>query len=125
MQALEMVDKGGRRSGIDRRQISIPFEGVDRRSGNDRRSGLDRRNSWTFPKDIAEERRRSFHIDFYGLIDKGGRRLGTERREASVSIPFPERRSGKARRSGAERRVAPLYFLGSKERRKYTQFSYA
>ncbi|MCF8060992.1 MAG: hypothetical protein K9M82_00610 [Deltaproteobacteria bacterium] len=44
-----MEDRGGRRSGKDRRQFvysgHIPERrsGVDRRSGSDRRSGLDRR----------------------------------------------------------------------------------
>ena len=47
---LALIDNGGRRLGIDRRQFSytnhIPNgrSGKDRRSGDDRRSGLDRRN---------------------------------------------------------------------------------
>ena len=119
MEKLVAIDKGGRRLGIDRRQLSIPPKGVDRRSKNERRSGPERRTTWTFPKDSPEERRSSFQMDFYGLIDKGGRRSGIERRQISFSIQFTERRSGKDTRSGFERRVAPLYFIGDKERRKY------
>ena len=121
MSTLALIDNGGRRSGVDRRQIQIPFEGIDRRSNRDRRSGRDRRKTWAFPEDVQEERRSSFRMDFYGLVDKGGRRSGVERRSLSVAIDFPDRRSGKDRRSGIERRVAPLYFFGSKERRKYLQ----
>ncbi|MCU0539133.1 MAG: hypothetical protein MUF46_04510 [Desulfobacterales bacterium] len=44
-------DNGGTRSGIDRRQKEVPFEGTERRSGPerrkvpDRRAGIDRRRS--------------------------------------------------------------------------------
>ena len=119
MEKLVAIDKGDRRLGIDRRQVSIPPKGVDRRSNRERRSGAERRTAWTFPKDSPEERRSSFRMDFYGLIDKGGRRSGIDRRQFSFSIQFTERRSGKDRRGGFDRRVAPLYFIGDKERRKY------
>ena len=57
----DVVDSGGRRLGIDRRQVDIPFEGLDRRSGKERRSGKDRRKEWSRrPED--KERRSSFHI---------------------------------------------------------------
>jgi len=118
---VAIIDNGGRRSGVDRRQIQIPFEGVDRRSNKDRRSGRDRRKSWDFPEDVSEERRSSFRMDFYGLVDKGGRRSGIDRRQSSAPIQFADRRSGNDRRAGVDRRIAPLYFLGSKERRKYLQ----
>lgn len=36
-------DKGGTRSGNDRRQKNMIYVGLDRRSGRDRRSGNDRR----------------------------------------------------------------------------------
>ena len=36
-------DKGGTRSGNDRRQKNMIYVGLDRRSGRDRRSGQDRR----------------------------------------------------------------------------------
>jgi hypothetical protein len=36
-------DKGGTRSGNDRRQKNLIYVGLDRRSGRDRRSGDDRR----------------------------------------------------------------------------------
>jgi hypothetical protein len=37
--------------------------------------------------------------------DKGGRRSGSERRQLSYFIHIPERRSGKDRRSGVDRRI--------------------
>jgi hypothetical protein len=37
--------------------------------------------------------------------DKGGRRLGIERRQFSYDEYLPERRSGKDRRSGFDRRT--------------------
>jgi hypothetical protein len=40
---LSIKDKGGRRSGIDRRQFSYNDHIPERRSGKDRRSGFDRR----------------------------------------------------------------------------------
>ena len=36
-------DRGGTRSGRDRRQKNVIYVGLDRRSGRDRRSGHDRR----------------------------------------------------------------------------------
>jgi hypothetical protein len=41
------------------------------------------------------------------LPDNGGRRLGIERREFSYDQYIPERRSGKDRRSGLDRRLKP------------------
>ena len=38
-----MKDRGGRRSGIDRRTACIPGHGSERRSIQDRRNGLERR----------------------------------------------------------------------------------
>jgi hypothetical protein len=63
MEKLEMVDNGGRRLGIDRRQLSIPKKGGNRRSYNERRSGEDRREKWTYQEDGPNERRCSFHVD--------------------------------------------------------------
>ncbi len=41
----EIIDNGGRRSGVDRRQFSYDFHVPERRSGLDRRSGVDRRTA--------------------------------------------------------------------------------
>jgi len=41
------------------------------------------------------------------LHDNGGRRSGIERREFSYNAHIPERRSGKDRRSGLDRRLKP------------------
>ncbi|MFC1823066.1 hypothetical protein ACFL9T_10195 [Thermodesulfobacteriota bacterium] len=62
-------DKGGRRSGIDRRQFSY-FEYIpERRQGEDRRAGIDRRN--------GDDRR-----DVAVSEIKPNRRCGMDRREA-------------------------------------------
>jgi len=41
------------------------------------------------------------------LPDNGGRRSGIDRRQFSYTANIPERRSGKERRSGFDRRVEP------------------
>jgi hypothetical protein len=41
---LEKGDRGGRRSGVERRKIFIPGYTPERRSGEDRRSGQERRS---------------------------------------------------------------------------------
>jgi hypothetical protein len=58
----EVADKGGRRQGIDRRQVDID-EAVeeDQREKKERRSGVDRRKDWSY-KDDPTERRESFTI---------------------------------------------------------------
>ena len=55
-----MVDKGGRRSRIDRRIFSYGVVLADRRSGKDRRSGLDRRISPQLKLNEDLERRQAF-----------------------------------------------------------------
>ena len=45
----------------------------------------------------------------FKLIDRGGRRSGGDRRSYSYSVHLPERRSGKERRSGVDRRRFPRY----------------
>ena len=58
----EVADKGGRRSGIDRRQVDIEDEVKDeRRKNSERRSGKDRRDGYTY-RDDDSERRESFNI---------------------------------------------------------------
>jgi len=56
-----IVDGGGRRLGIDRRQVDLEFEGPDRRAGKERRTGKDRRKEDSKKSD-DEDRRTSFHI---------------------------------------------------------------
>jgi len=41
------------------------------------------------------------------LPDNGGRYLGVERRKFSYDFHIPERRSGKERRSGLDKRLKP------------------
>jgi len=42
-----------------------------------------------------------------GLSDNGGRRLGVDRRQFSYDFHIPERRTGRERRSGLDRRKQP------------------
>ena len=48
--AFSLDDRGGRRSGVDRRQFSYDMHIPERRSGQDRRKGKDRR------RDIVSQR---------------------------------------------------------------------
>ena len=41
---FNIKDRGGTRSGQDRRQNQKPYAGIEKRSGRDRRKGLDRRS---------------------------------------------------------------------------------
>jgi len=51
---------------------------------------------------------RYLHMDHPAyIIDKGGRRLGIERRQFAYSHYYPERRAGSDRRILPERRVDP------------------
>ena len=43
-------------------------------------------------------------LSFIAMMDKGGRRLKTDRRRESVPLSFPDRRSGRERRVGPDRR---------------------
>jgi hypothetical protein len=45
--------------------------------------------------------------------DNGGRRSGGDRRKYSYTLYIPERRSGKDRRNGKERRMIPRYKIPS------------
>ena len=55
---------------------------------------------------LQRRRERALHIkNLVGHIDKGGRRLGIERRQFSYSYHYPERRFGVERRSISERRI--------------------
>ena len=65
-QPADLIDRGGRRLGIERRQFDYSLYIPERRAGSDRRV----------------------------LIDGGGRRLGIERRQFVYSHYIPERRAG-------------------------------
>ena len=41
------------------------------------------------------------------MLDNGGRRIGGDGREFSYNAHIPERRSGKDRHSGTDRRIKP------------------
>ena len=57
----DIVDHGGRRLGIDRRQVDLPFPSKNRRTGDERRSGKDRRERFSY-SDETDEQREAFHI---------------------------------------------------------------
>jgi len=58
----EVADKGGRRLGVDRRQIDIEdAREKEQRSDKERRNGTDRRKKWSYKNDKSE-RRESFRI---------------------------------------------------------------
>ena len=61
MEKWDVVDKGGRRLGIDRRQVLISKR-TNRRNRLERRLRKDRRKKWRFNEDSPAERRRSFYI---------------------------------------------------------------
>jgi hypothetical protein len=46
-------------------------------------------------------------------VDNGGRRSGGDRRSYSYTLHLPERRKGKDRRSGNDRRKFPRYKIPS------------
>ena len=48
------ADRGGRRNGFGRRQVSVEDYFPERRAGNDRRSGMDRRSGKDRRKSIIE-----------------------------------------------------------------------
>jgi hypothetical protein len=58
--ARNLKDKGGRRSGPDRRRKPTVFFANDRRQGIERRSGRDRRCFCGFTPQTVKERRRVF-----------------------------------------------------------------
>jgi hypothetical protein len=90
---------------------------VDRRNGKDRRVNKDRRNYYISSYNGIENRgakqqrgntdRREINNNFFmkGILsqDHGGRRLGIDQRHFIYSGIIPERRSGKDRRSSANR----------------------
>ncbi len=81
--AMALIDKGGRRLGVDSRQFSYTDHIPDRRTDNERRNGIDRRS---------------------GL----DRRSGKDRRSGEVTKMkiAEDKRKGKDRRNGLERRAA-------------------
>ena len=83
--AVSVIDNGGRRSGIGRRQFSYSDHIPDRRIGKDRRSDSDRRSGLDRRRQI--ERRTGKVIEM--KIDKRkekDRRCGLERRSAFAAI---------------------------------------
>ena len=51
-------------------------------------------------------------------IDNGGKRTGIDRRKFSYDFHIPERRDGKERRGGVDRRAASLTYRKDNERRR-------
>ena len=63
-------DKGGRRSGIDRRKLFIPECTPDRRSNEDRRSSQDRRNGRSLAE-VSNPRRGTDRYEEFVNTQKG------------------------------------------------------
>jgi hypothetical protein len=69
-------DKGGRRTGDDRRKVSVPGFLLERRSGQDRRSYQDRRNQMDAENSSLLKRNADHYLEFantqkgllYGLL---------------------------------------------------------
>ena len=59
---LEINDKGGARSGRDRRKLTMLTRNPERRTGQERRSGIDRRNGQKDRGELAVERRDTFKV---------------------------------------------------------------
>jgi hypothetical protein len=79
-------DAGGRRSRIERRQISQHIDHSERRSGRDRRSIPDRRSSPHFKLYEDIERRRGFKSLHHGLnIDKSDKADKPERNKEIIT----------------------------------------
>jgi hypothetical protein len=59
-------------------------------------------------------------LSFIAMMDNGGRRLWSDRRKKVVAITISERRSGKERRTGIDRRGFQTVKIGkAKERRRH------
>ena len=84
----QIIDNGGRRSGIDLRQFSYTGHIPERRSSEDRRCGLDRRSG--LDRRTCEDRRSDIETRKY---QKGAAKI-------------IEMRSHKGRRNSADRRAA-------------------
>jgi hypothetical protein len=62
-------------------------------------------------------------LSFIAMLDNGGRRLWSDRRKKLVPITISERRSGKERRTGIDRRGFQTVKVGKEKerRRKFTR----
>ena len=71
---MKIVDKGGRRSGTDRRQLLSPITFPERRTDDDRRGEVDRRNGFERRSEkgvrviIGNDRRRFFKKDLISQL---------------------------------------------------------
>ena len=59
---VSIKDRGGTRSGHDRRQNHQSYAGIERRSGRDRRKGFDRRSGLARRR-ISDRRSKNGHWD--------------------------------------------------------------
>ena len=69
--ALTLIDNGGRRSGIGRRQFSYSYHIPEKRSDKDRRNGIDRRGGKAIEMKLGKNHR-----------ERQDRRICLERRAA-------------------------------------------
>lgn len=91
---LNLIDNGGRRTGIKRREFSYTYHVPDRRTEGDRRSGVDHRS--------GSERRNDTGRKSGKIIFK------------KIKRPENDLRNGIDRRSGLDRRVAFVRALATR-----------
>ncbi len=65
----DLTDRGGRRTGGDRRTVCISGYGIERRSGKDRRMGMERRGGkGDFARLFEPRRRTDEYVEFLGSV---------------------------------------------------------
>ena len=68
-EAAAVKDRGGRRSGFDRRRFWIPAYSPERRSGQDRRGGLERRRGKDDFLNLFESKRKmDAYIELFSTV---------------------------------------------------------
>ena len=81
--ALTLIDNGGKRSGIDRRQFSYSYHIPEKRSSKDRRNGIDRRSGLDQRSGIARRIAKVIEMKLgKDQRERKDRRTGLERRAA-------------------------------------------
>ena len=83
--ALALIDNGGRRSDVDRRQFSYTDHIPDRRFRQDRRSSIDRRNGGERRSVINRRNNMVAELRFEDMRKGIDRRFCAERRAAFVA----------------------------------------
>lgn len=83
--ALALIDNGGRRSGVDRRQFSYTDHVPDRRFRKDRRSNIDRRAGTDQRSGLNRRNGKVIELKLESMRKGIDRRFGPERRAAFIA----------------------------------------